>query len=81
LKLFESPKIAPGDFGDMVRILKKVVNNDSNVMNVALAAKCIAALASGLRKAFSPLAASVCFAIACMSACMCAFLFLPVHGG
>ena len=42
-----------GDFSDIVRILKKVINNDSNVLNVALAAKCIAALANGLRKAFA----------------------------
>ncbi|XP_018417650.1 PREDICTED: cytoskeleton-associated protein 5 [Nanorana parkeri] len=50
--LVKNPKLEAGDYGDLVRALKKVVGKDANVMLVALAAKCLAGLATGLRKKF-----------------------------
>uniref|UniRef100_A0A8C5MTL3 Cytoskeleton associated protein 5 n=1 Tax=Leptobrachium leishanense TaxID=445787 RepID=A0A8C5MTL3_9ANUR len=52
--LVKNPKLEAGDYGDLVRALKKVVGKDTNVMLVALAAKCLACLATGLRKKFGP---------------------------
>ncbi|KAL4225289.1 Cytoskeleton associated protein 5 [Mactra antiquata] len=57
-KLCESPKIEAGDYGSLVKALSKVVAKDTNVMMVALGAKCLAGLATGLRKKFSPYASS-----------------------
>lgn len=53
-KLAESPKLEQGDYSDLLRALKKVVAKDSNIMLVTTAAKCIALLATGLRKKFGP---------------------------
>lgn len=50
--LLKHPKLEPGDYGDVVRVLKKVIGKDSNVMLVSLAAKCLSCLAAGLRKKF-----------------------------
>ncbi|KAJ8413053.1 hypothetical protein AAFF_G00106350 [Aldrovandia affinis] len=50
--LAKNPKLENGDYGDLVRALKKVVAKDANVMLVMLASKCIAGLAAGLRKKF-----------------------------
>ncbi|XP_022089158.1 cytoskeleton-associated protein 5-like isoform X2 [Acanthaster planci] len=58
LPLVSNPKIEPGDFADLVRSLKKTIAKDTNVMIVALAAKCLTGLANGIRKKFSPYAAS-----------------------
>ncbi|XP_064635641.1 cytoskeleton-associated protein 5-like isoform X2 [Lineus longissimus] len=55
-KLMQNPKIEPGDFGDLLRALKRVVAKDTNVMLVALGAKCMTGLASGIRKKFQPYA-------------------------
>ena len=52
-KLAESPKIENGDFNDVVRVLKRVILKDTNVMLVTIAAKCVAGLATGLRKKYS----------------------------
>uniref|UniRef100_UPI00358F8D0F LOW QUALITY PROTEIN: cytoskeleton-associated protein 5-like n=1 Tax=Myxine glutinosa TaxID=7769 RepID=UPI00358F8D0F len=52
--LVKNPRLEPGDYGELVRALKKVIVKDSNVMLVALAAKCLACLAAGLRKKFHP---------------------------
>ncbi|XP_061578150.1 cytoskeleton-associated protein 5 isoform X3 [Cololabis saira] len=57
--LTKNPKLENGDYGDLVRALKKVVGKDANVMLVTLAAKCLAALASGLRKKFGTYAGQV----------------------
>ncbi|XP_066504885.1 cytoskeleton-associated protein 5 isoform X2 [Hoplias malabaricus] len=57
--LTKNPKLENGDYGDMVRALKKVVGKDANVMLVTLAAKCLAGLASGLRKKFGTYAGHV----------------------
>uniref|UniRef100_A0A673H3P0 Cytoskeleton-associated protein 5-like n=1 Tax=Sinocyclocheilus rhinocerous TaxID=307959 RepID=A0A673H3P0_9TELE len=50
--LTKNPKLESGDYGDLVRALKKVIGKDANVMLVAMAAKCLAGLATGLRKKF-----------------------------
>lgn len=61
LALLQQPKFEPGNYSDVVRALKKVLSNDSNVTLVALAGQCIALLAKGLRKSFAP------FAVSCVS--------------
>ncbi|TSQ92631.1 Cytoskeleton-associated protein 5 [Bagarius yarrelli] len=57
--LAKNPKLEGGDYGDMVRALKKVIGKDANVMLVTLAAKCLAGLAAGLRKKFGTYAGHV----------------------
>ncbi|XP_065911273.1 cytoskeleton-associated protein 5-like isoform X2 [Dysidea avara] len=54
LKLTANPKLESGDYGELMRMLKKVVAKDTNVMLVALAGKAVADLAKGLRKNFYP---------------------------
>jgi cytoskeleton-associated protein 5 len=56
--LVSNPKIENGDFGDLVRALRKVITKDTNVVLVALAGKCLALLAKGLGKKFQPYAVS-----------------------
>lgn len=64
LDLASAPRLADGDYADLVRLVKRVsvacgaahtqtIAKDSNVVNVALAARVIAALANGVRKPFS----------------------------
>ena len=50
--LAAAPKLEPGDYGDIVRSLKKIIAKDTNVMVVTVAAECVSALANGLRKKF-----------------------------
>uniref|UniRef100_A0AAQ5ZNE7 TOG domain-containing protein n=1 Tax=Amphiprion ocellaris TaxID=80972 RepID=A0AAQ5ZNE7_AMPOC len=57
--LTKNPKLENGDYGDLVRALKKVVGKDANVMLVSMAAKCLAGLAAGLRKKFGTYAGQV----------------------
>lgn len=57
--LITSPKIEPGDFSDLVRTLKKLIAKDTNILVVTLAGKCMAGIAVGLKKKFSPYAVSV----------------------
>ena len=53
LPLSKSPKIASNaDYGDLVRVFKKFIGKDTNVMLVSLAAQCLAGVARGLRTAF-----------------------------
>lgn len=54
--LVQNPKLATGDYGELVRALKKVIMKDTNVILVALAGKCLALLAKGLGKRFQPYA-------------------------
>lgn len=51
--LLQHKKFESGDYGDLVRALKKVLTKDSNVVLVALSGKAIALLAIGLGKKFS----------------------------
>lgn len=51
--LLQNPKLANGDYGEVVKALKKVIAKDSNVVLVAMAGKSLAALARGLSKKFS----------------------------
>ncbi|XP_066490021.1 cytoskeleton-associated protein 5 isoform X2 [Tiliqua scincoides] len=57
--LVKNPKLEAGDYADLVKALKKVVGKDTNVLLVALAAKCLAGLATGLRKKFGQYAGHV----------------------
>ena len=50
--LAATPKIAPGDFGDVLRELRKIITKDSNVVCVGEAVGCVGNLASGLRSSF-----------------------------
>lgn len=52
----QNPKLMSGDYGELVRALKKVITKDTNVVLVALAGKCLAMLAKGLSKKFQPYA-------------------------
>ncbi|XP_029730106.2 protein mini spindles isoform X3 [Aedes albopictus] len=51
--LLQNPKLQPGDYGDVVRALKKIISKDTNVVLVALGGKCLAMLARGLAKKFN----------------------------
>ncbi|XP_034021391.1 cytoskeleton-associated protein 5-A-like isoform X2 [Thalassophryne amazonica] len=57
--LTKNPKLENGHYGHLVRALNEVVGKDANVMLVTLAAKCLAGLATGLRKKFGPYAGQV----------------------
>jgi cytoskeleton-associated protein 5 len=50
----ENPKLATGDYAELVKQLKKFIGKDNNVVVVAAAAKCLAGIAKGLRKSFYP---------------------------
>ena len=52
LPLTQNPKLQPGDYHDLVKVLKKFIAKDTNVTLVALAAQCLAGLAKGLRASF-----------------------------
>lgn len=56
--LVKNPKLENGDYGDVVRALKKIISKDTNVLVVTLAAKCLASLALGLKKRFQPYASA-----------------------
>lgn len=56
--LLQNPKLENGDYGDLVRALKKVLTKDTNVVLVAMAGKCLALLAKGVGKKFTPYAGS-----------------------
>lgn len=59
--LLQNPKLESGDYGDLVKALKKVLTKDTNVVLVAMAGKCMASLAKGVGKKFSP------YALACVA--------------
>lgn len=56
--LTKNPKLENGDYGEVVKILKKIISKDTNVVVVTLAGKCLAGLAGGLKKRFQPYAAA-----------------------
>lgn len=51
--LLQNPKLESGEYGDLVRALKKVLTKDSNVLLVSMSGKALAALAKGLGKKFN----------------------------
>lgn len=59
--LLQNPKLENGDYGELVKALKKVLTKDTNVVLVAMAGKCLGCLAKGLGRKFSP------YALACIS--------------
>ena len=50
--LTEIPKLQPGDYHELVKVLKKFISKDTNVNLVALACQCMTGLAKGLRNHF-----------------------------
>lgn len=58
--LVKDQKLENGDYGDVVKALKKIISKDTNVVVVTLAGKCLAGLAKGLKKRFQP------YAVACL---------------
>ncbi|XP_064399412.1 cytoskeleton-associated protein 5-like isoform X3 [Halichondria panicea] len=52
LPLAQSIKLERGDYGELIKALKKVITKDSNVMVVALAGNIVTGLAKGLRDGF-----------------------------
>lgn len=60
--LVQNPKLESGDYGDLVRALKKMISKDTNVVLVAMAGKALGNLAKGLNKKFQP------YACACVPA-------------
>eukprot|EP00232_Nephroselmis_pyriformis_P008410 CAMPEP_0182876752 /NCGR_PEP_ID=MMETSP0034_2-20130328/14326_1 /TAXON_ID=156128 /ORGANISM="Nephroselmis pyriformis, Strain CCMP717" /LENGTH=510 /DNA_ID=CAMNT_0025009557 /DNA_START=53 /DNA_END=1581 /DNA_ORIENTATION=- len=50
--LSRAPRLANGDYGDVMRLLKKLIGKDSNVAVVNEAVQCAGNLAKGLRKEF-----------------------------
>ena len=48
------PSILDSEFNELVKVLKKTVAKDTNIVVVALAAKCLSQLAQGLRRNFAP---------------------------
>lgn len=59
LQLASNLKLENGDYGDLVRALKKIVAKDTNIVVVTIAAKVLSGLAIGLRKKFHAYANSV----------------------
>ncbi len=50
--LASAPRLAPGDYGEVARLIKKTVAMDSNVAVIGAAIDATAALAKGLRRDF-----------------------------
>ncbi|CAH8452669.1 unnamed protein product [Schistosoma rodhaini] len=53
-KITNVPRIVPGDFTDLVKSLIQVINKDTNIILVTLAAKILGQIARGLKSKFSP---------------------------
>ena len=63
LPLSQTPKISPnGDHNDLIRVLKKFISKDANVILVALAAQCLTGIAKGLRSNFKQ-GATICLPV------------------
>ena len=58
-----APRLAPGDYGDVARELKKVLAKDANITCATAAAEAVGALAAGLRREFSGPARMLCPAV------------------
>lgn len=54
--LLKNPKLENGDYGELIKALRKVISKDTNVMLVAMAGKSLASLANGLKRHFTPYA-------------------------
>ncbi|CAF4825090.1 unnamed protein product, partial [Rotaria sp. Silwood2] len=51
--LTQNPKPTPEvDYFELIKALKKIISKDSNIPVVLVTAKCLTALAKGLKKAF-----------------------------
>ncbi|XP_071537701.1 cytoskeleton-associated protein 5 isoform X2 [Panulirus ornatus] len=56
--LTQNPRLEQGDYHDLMKALRKIISKDTNVMIVAQAGLCVAGLAKGLKKKFTPFALS-----------------------
>jgi cytoskeleton-associated protein 5 len=63
LPLTQSPKLQHGDYHELVKVLRKFIAKDTNVMLVALAAQCLTGLARGLRAAGFKQLAGACLPV------------------
>lgn len=61
--LARAPRLAPGDYGELAREMKKVLAKDANINCATAAADAAGALASGLRRDFAGPARQLCPAI------------------
>ncbi|XP_064115377.1 cytoskeleton-associated protein 5-like isoform X2 [Macrobrachium nipponense] len=59
LPLTQNPRLETGDYHELMKVLKKIIGKDTNVMIVAQAGLCVAGLAKGLKKKFTPFALSL----------------------
>ncbi|CAG2168733.1 unnamed protein product [Oppiella nova] len=50
--LDKNPRLVSADYSDVVRLLKKMIGKDTNIIVVTIAIKCLSALATALRKSF-----------------------------
>uniref|UniRef100_A0A6M2DFG6 Putative microtubule-associated protein n=1 Tax=Xenopsylla cheopis TaxID=163159 RepID=A0A6M2DFG6_XENCH len=57
--LTNAPKLAAGDYGELVKALKHVLAKDTNVLLVATAGKCLGSMAKGLKNGFTPYALAI----------------------
>ncbi|XP_054161485.1 protein mini spindles-like [Oppia nitens] len=48
----KNPRLVSGDYSDLVRLLKRMVGKDTNIIVVTIATKCLGGLATALRKSF-----------------------------
>lgn len=62
-ELGRTPRLATGDYGDLVKALKKILQKDSIIPPAVAAAEVAAVLGSGLRENFSSQAKSLCPAL------------------
>ncbi|XP_055712026.1 protein mini spindles isoform X3 [Phlebotomus papatasi] len=60
--LVQNPKLESGDYGELIKALKKVLTKDTNVVLVAMSGKILTGIAKGLGKKFSP------YALVCIAA-------------
>ncbi len=56
-KLSDTIRLAPGDYGDLMKALLNVVGKDTNVILVGQATRVVTNIANGLREDFQPYAA------------------------
>jgi cytoskeleton-associated protein 5 len=67
--LVNNPKLQSGEYGELIRALKKVLSKDSNVILVAIAGKCLTGIAKGLGKKFQPYSTVITFILENLNEC------------
>lgn len=59
--LTQNPKLANGDYHELIGDLKKIIAKDANIIVATLAAKCVTGIAKGLRKDFGKFVLTVSY--------------------